>query len=329
MSSNFKALRTFETSNGTFESEICKRNIDDLPNGDILIRVEYSSLNYKDALSANGNRGVTKNYPHTPGIDAAGLVEESNDKNFPVGTSVIVTGFDLGMNTSGGFSEYIRVPSEWVVKCPDNLSTRKAMILGTAGLTAGLCTLSILNKISPIKSNIIVSGATGGVGSIGVHLLSSLNANVTAITSKINEKELLKKLGAASIIEKNKFLNLRKAPLSKGMYDAAIDVVGGDILSSIISSMKYKGTITICGNVSSHKFQTTVFPFILRANSLIGIDSASCSIKERKVVWNKFANEWSLDKLDLISKTVNLGDLHNEIQKIMNGKQIGRVLVKL
>ena len=329
MSSNFKALRTIETSNGTFESEICERNIDDLPNGDVLIRVEYSSLNYKDALSANGNKGVTKNYPHTPGIDAAGIVEESSDKNFPVGTSVVVTGFDLGMNTSGGFSEYIRVPSHWVVNCPDNLSTKKAMVLGTAGLTAGLCTLSILNKVLPEKSNIIVSGATGGVGSIGVHLLSSLNANVTAITSKTDEIEYLKKLGATSIIKKNEFQNSTKAPLSRGMYDAAIDVVGGNILSSIISSMRYNGIITICGNVSNHKFQTSVFPFILRANSLIGIDSANCSIEKRKVIWNKFASEWKLNKLDLISKTVSLNDLPHEIQKIINGKQIGRVLVKL
>ena len=170
-----------------FDIDIENRTIDQLPDGDLLIRVEFSSLNYKDALSATGAKGVTKVYPHTPGIDAAGIVEQSNDENFPIGSSVIVTGFDLGMDTSGGFSEYIRVPSQWAVKCSSNFSTKEAMMLGTAGMTAGLAILSIADKLPLDKSKAVVSGATGGVGSIGVRLLSQLGADVTAITGKMNK----------------------------------------------------------------------------------------------------------------------------------------------
>jgi len=328
MSHSFRAV-VVNKINDRFVISIKDRSIDDLPDGDLLIKVEYSSLNYKDALSASGVKGVTKDYPHTPGIDAAGVVEESKDKEFPVGSTVIVTGFDLGMDTSGGFSEYIRVPSRWAIKCPDGLSTRDSMMIGTAGLTAGLAVASMENKCEIKGSRIIVSGATGGVGSIGVNLLSRLGAEVTAITGKIESTELLMELGASDVVDRNEFIESTRLPLNRGMYNAALDVVGGSILSCIIASMNYNGVIATCGNVAGPKFDTTVFPFILRANCLIGIDSAGCPIENRKIIWEHFSSDWKLNNLERMSKVVDLENMIPEIQKILKGKQTGRVLLRL
>ena len=329
MVKNFKAFVTSKNQNGKFENSIFEKSIDDLPDGDLLIRVKYSSLNYKDSLSASGTKGITKSYPHTPGIDASGVVEESTNHHFPVGEKVIVTGFDLGMNTSGGFAEYIRIPSSWAVKCPESLSTKESMMIGTAGLTAGLC-LEEIEKHKSLKNlEVIVSGATGGVGSIAIKLLSLLDAKVTAITGKKNEYKFLYDLGSSKIIQRKELIESTRLPLSKGLYDAAVDVAGGSILTNIIASMKYNGTITACGNVAGPKFETTVFPFILRGNRLIGIDSATCSIPLREKIWNKFSNKWKLKNLDNICKVIDLSNLNNEIEKILSGKQIGRVVVKI
>ena len=328
MSENFRAI-VVKKNHDQFDIGINKRMISDLPDGELLVRVEYSSLNYKDALSASGARGVTKNYPHTPGIDAAGVVEKSNEKDFPIGSSVIVTGFDLGMDTSGGFSEYIRIPSQWAIQCPDGLSTKESMMLGTAGLTAGLAVDSIKNTCDIKDAKVVVSGATGGVGSIGVNLLSHLGAEVTAITGKMDEKRFLKKLGATEIIERDHFIKATKLPLNKGMYNAALDVVGGSMLSSILSSMYQNGIITVCGNVGGPKFETTVFPFILRGNSLVGIDSANSPIDKRKIIWKHFSSDWKLDGLEKYSKIVDLENLIPEIKNILAGKQMGRIILKL
>ena len=328
MPENFRAI-VVKKNHDQFDIDINERMISDLPDGELLVRVEYSSLNYKDALSASGARGVTKNYPHTPGIDAAGVVEESNEKDFPIGSSVIVTGFDLGMDTSGGFSEYIRIPSQWAIQCPDGLSTKESMMLGTAGLTAGLAVDSIKNTCDIKDAKVVVSGATGGVGSIGVNLLSHLGAEVTAITGKMDEKRFLKKLGATEIIERNHFIKATKLPLNKGMYNAALDVVGGSMLSSILSSMYQNGIITVCGNVGGPKFETTVFPFILRGNSLVGIDSANSPIDKRKMIWKHFSSDWKLDGLEKYSKIVDLENLIPEIKNILAGKQTGRIILKL
>ena len=329
MVKNFKAFVTSQNQNGKFENNIFEKSIDDLPDGDLLIRVEYSSLNYKDALSASGATGITKSYPHTPGIDASGVIEESTNHHFLIGEKVIVTGFDLGMNTSGGFAEYIRVPSSWAVKCPESLSTKESMMIGTAGLTAGLC-LEEIEKHKSLKNlEVIVSGATGGVGSIAIKLLSLLDAKVTAITGKKNEYKFLYDLGSSKIIQRKELIESTRLPLSKGLYDAAVDVAGGNILTNIIASMKYNGTITACGNVASPEFETTVFPFILRGNRLIGIDSATCSIPLREKIWNNFSTKWRLKNLDNICKIIDLNHLNNEIEKILSGKQIGRVIVKI
>jgi len=328
MSQSFRSIVVHE-KNDNFDISINHKTIDELPPGDLLVRVQFSSLNYKDALSTIGAKGVTKIYPHTPGIDAAGIVEESHDKSFPVGSSVIVTGFDLGMNTSGGFSEYIRIPSQWAVRCPSNISTREAMMLGTAGLTAGLAISTMTDKISLKGSKTVVSGATGGVGSIGVRLLSQLGADVTAITGKMEEKLWLMELGASEVLDREEFIDSTNHPLSKGIYDTALDVVGGSILSSIIASMNYDGIITTCGNVGGPKFETTVFPFILRGNTLVGIDSAGCSIEKKKMIWENFSSIWKINGLEKTSKLVSLENMIPEIEKILSGDQIGRIILEL
>ena len=325
---NFRALITSETDDGKFENNIVQKSIDELPEGDILIRVEYSSLNYKDALSASGNKGVTKKYPHTPGIDAAGVVEKSSNSNFPKNTSVIVSGYDLGMNTDGGFGEYIKVPYSWVVKTPLSFSTEEAMAIGTAGLTAGL-SVKVLQEKSKIRNkSILISGGTGGVGSIAIKLLYHLGANITAITGKKNKFSYLKNLGAKNILDRDEFIKSTRLPMSKGIYDLAIDVSGGKTLSAILASMKYNGLIACCGNVGGANFETSVFPFILRSNRLIGIDSAFKPINDKAQIWNLFSNKWSLPNLKDLYRLVSLEDIPFEINKILNGQQTGRVVLK-
>ena len=325
----FKAFIVSKKEDGTFQYSFGEKSIDDLPDGDLLIKVEYSSLNYKDALSASGVFGITKKYPHTPGIDVAGIIEKSENPSFTPGTKVIVTGFDLGVNTSGGFAEYIRVPSTWVIRCPENLTTKQSMMIGTAGLTAGLCIAKIEQQLSLDSLKVIVSGATGGVSSIAIKILYNLGAKVTGITGKNNEEKFLKEIGCSEIIHRQEFIKSTRLPLNKGLYDAAVDVAGGNILSCIIASMKYNGIITACGNVAGPKLETTVFPFILRGNQLVGIDSATSSIKLREQVWNNFSSIWELNDLHRICKTISLNDLPFEIKKILQGKQIGRILVKI
>lgn len=329
MPRTFKALSVSIDKNGNYIKQVVEKSITDLPKHNTLVKVQYSSLNYKDALSATGVPGITKSYPHTPGIDAAGIIAESQNNSYPKGTKVIITGFDLGMNTAGGFGQYIRVPNDWIVKCPQNLSTKEAMIIGTAGLTAALSIEAIIKKKKIKDSDIIVSGASGGVGSIATKILSSLGANVTAISGKKEATKFLKSLGASKIISREDFLNSTRFPLDKGLYDSAIDVVGGKILSSILAKVRYGGITAICGNVSGPQFETSVFPFILRNNSLIGIDSAEASIHEKKSIWKNLSTQWNLRGFDAFYKTVELKNIIPEINKILQGRQMGRVLVKL
>lgn len=329
MSGTFKALRIHEEANKEYKPVIETKSFDDLPQGDTLIKVEYSSLNYKDALSASGNKGVTKKYPHTPGIDAAGTIEESGNARFSKGDKVVVTGFDLGMNTWGGYSEYIRVPSDWVLPLPENLSPKEAMILGTAGMTAGLSVSELfLNKIEE-DGKIIVSGATGGVGLISLAILASQGFNVTAATGKKDMEPILKKIGATEIISREELKENADKPLLKGEYSGAIDVAGGKTLDSILKRLKFDGIATCCGLVDSPKLETTVFPFILRGIRLIGVDSAESNIKHREKVWRMFANEWKIKLPDELITVCNLDTLPSYINQILEGKIKGRVIVKI
>jgi len=322
---HFKAFITEETDKG-FISSIKERSLDDLPDGNVLIKVLFSSLNYKDALSASGNKGVSRNYPHSPGIDAAGIVEKSDSDEFFKGDEVIVTGYDLGMNTSGGFSEYIKVPKEWIIKKPDNLSLEESMAYGTAGLTAGLCVRKIiLNGIKPEDGDVFVTGATGGVGIIAVMLLAKLGFNVVAITGKDDQTDLLVSLGAKEIINRSEFEGDMKSPLAKPRWAGGIDAVGSDILSNLITATHQRAAIACCGMVGGTNLNTSIFPFILRGLSLLGIDSAETLIEVKKEIWNNFASDWKLEKINDQIKDVGLEELSSEIEKILKGEQVGRV----
>ena len=322
---NFKAYITEETDEG-FVSSVKERSIDDLPEGNVLIKVLFSSLNYKDALSASGNKGVSRNYPHSPGIDAAGVVEESDSNDFSKGDEVIVTGYDLGMNTSGGFSEFIRVPKEWIIKKPESLSLKDSMAYGTAGLTAGLCVRKILNSgVKPEDGEVFVTGATGGVGIIAVMLLSKLGFNVVAISGKKDQKDLLLSLGAKEVIDRSEFEGEMKSPLAKPRWAGGVDAVGSSILSNLITSTRQRAAIACCGMVGGIELKTSIFPFILRGLSLLGIDSAETLIEVKKEIWNNFSSNWKLEKINDQIKDVGLEELSSEIEKILKGNQIGRI----
>ena len=323
----YKAFFTQETESG-FSNSIESLSIADLEENDLLIKVSYSSLNYKDALSASGNKGVTRNYPHTPGIDAVGEVVESNSSDFKDGDKIIVTGYDLGMNTFGGFGQYISIPATWAISLPNELSEAEAMSIGTAGLTAGLCVRKLLqNDLTPDSGDVLVTGASGGVGSVAVMVLSKLGFNVVALTGKQDQVDYLESLGASSVIIRSQMEEQGK-PLQKGIYQGGVDTVGGNILSNFISQTSQRGAITCCGNVASDKLETSIFPFILRGVTLIGIDSAESLLEVKKEIWNNFSNDWKID-LEKITKEVFLESLSDEVEKILKGNQVGRIRVNL
>lgn len=324
----FKALRVKQTGKKNYSRSIEEQTLDDLPDNDVLIRVTYSSLNYKDALSATGNRGVTQNYPHTPGIDAAGIVEYSRTKDIQKGTQVIVTSYDLGMNTPGGFGQYIRVPSQWVVPLPDNLSLKQSMIFGTAGFTAGMSLLRLVKTIPKSRGDILVTGATGGVGSMACAILSHIGYRVTAITGK-KDTAMLEDLGVRHIVSREEFLKDSGAPMLKARWAGVIDTVGGDILACAIKSTDLDGIITCCGNVASPDLPINVYPFILRGVSLLGIDSQHCPMDIRARIWNELASDWKFDHLDALATQISLFDLDGKIDAILAGQLKGRTIVTL
>lgn len=328
--SQFKALVVSENAEKQYVRTITQRNIEDLPAGEVLIKVHYSTLNYKDALSSIGNKGVTRNYPHTPGIDASGVVVESTDANFSVGQEVLVTSYDLGMNTSGALAEYIRVPAQWVIALPTGLSLSEAMILGTAGLTAGLCIDALLKYgVSPEKGKVIVTGSTGGVGILSVAILAKLGFEVVAVTGKPEAAELLQRLGATEIVSRESLNDTSGRPMLKSIYAGAVDTVGGNILATILKSLQYGGAVAACGLVASPDLPTSVFPFILRGNALLGIDSAECPMSKRLEIWQHLASDWKLDNLNLISHEIGLEEVPAKLDLMLQGKALGKSLVKI
>ena len=326
----FKAMVVTEKEKGQFVREIKDRNIDDLPQGDVLVKVKYSSLNYKDVLSATGGRGVTKQYPHTPGIDASGTVVESQSKNFKIGDEVIVTSYDLGMNTSGGFGQYIRVPADWVVKMPEHLSPRESMIFGTAGFTAALSVYRLVDYgITPEMGRILVSGATGGVGSIAVSILAKAGYEVVAVNGIVDEKDFLLEIGAKEVISIDDATDSSGKPLLQGLWAGGIDTIGGEILATMIKSIQPHGGVTCCGNVGSHGLPLNVYPFILRGVTLMGIDSQNCPMPMRLKVWNKIASDWKLERQELLTTEVALDELNERIDLVLQRKHKGRTIVRL
>ena len=318
-----------EEQEDRFVRNIKTRSVSDLPKNDLLIRVRYSSLNYKDALSASGNKGVTKKYPHTPGIDAVGTVVSSDTEKFLENEKVIVTSYDLGMNTSGGFGQYIRVPSDWAVKLPEEMSMKESMIIGTAGLTAAMSVFRLTEYIKPEHGKVAVSGATGGVGALSVAILAKLGFDVAAISGKENEHDFLLKLGASEVIARKDFEQENTRPMMKGSFAGGVDTVGGNILDNIIKSLQPMGVVTCCGNVASAKINLTVFPFILRGVSLVGIDSQNYPMAYREVIWNKLAKDWKPDNLMDVYTEIAFAELSDHIDLMLDGKLKGRTVLDL
>lgn len=324
----YTAMVVEETKKNVFKRQIREALVRDLPDNDVLIRVLYSSLNYKDALSATGNRGVTRVYPHTPGIDASGIVEESRAGSVKKGEKVIVTSYDLGMNTKGGFGQYIRVPADWVVKMPKGLDEKESMIFGTAGFTAGMSVFKLTRTIRPEHGDILVTGATGGVGSMAVAILSRLGYFVVALSGK-PDTGFLGRLGAKAVISRKEFLTDITPPVLKPRFAGVIDTVGGEILTTAVKSTKQDGIVTACGNVASPDLPLNVYPFILRGVSLLGIDSQHCPMDLRAKIWEKLSQEWKFDLLAGIYEETDLHGLNEKIDLILKGELKGRTLVNL
>lgn len=301
-----------------------------LPQGDVTICVEYSSLNFKDALACQGHKGVIKRLPHVPGIDAAGVVTQSSCDDFSVGQKVLVTGYDLGQGHWGGWAEKIRVPGQWVVPIPPGLTTRDVMCIGTAGFTAAQSVLALQqNECLPGNGDVLVTGATGGVGMIAVSLLAQLGYTVVAVTGKASESERLLAAGAARVVSRDEITDDSDRAMLSARWAGAVDTVGGGMLNSILRSTKYGGCVTACGLVAGSELDMTVFPFLLRGISLCGIASADCPRPRRLEIWDKLAGPWKLKNLEALSTEIPLTETPRYVDRILSGQNVGRIVIKV
>lgn len=314
-----------------FSVKLQKLAIQDLPEGEILIQVRYSGINYKDSLATIPNGNIVKTYPLVPGIDLAGIVVSSKDPRFQEGDEVIATSYEIGVSHFGGYSEYARIPVKWVVPLPKGLTLKEAMIIGTAGFTAALSVLRLEeNGVSPEKGRVLVTGATGGVGSFAVSILSSLGYQVEASTGKESEQEYLENLGATSIITRKEVFDGKIKALAKQKWAAAVDPVGGEPLASLLSQIQYGGSVAVSGLTAGINLSTTVFPFILRGVSLLGIDSVYCPMEVRLKVWNKLATDFKpLNIESFIQQEITLQQLPEVLPTLLKGQARGRTIVKL
>lgn len=327
----FNALWITEEPGPLYRREIVRKELDLLPPSDLLIRVHYSSLNYKDGLSAIGNKGVTRQYPHIPGVDAAGVVHRSSSERFKAGDEVIVTGHELGSHAWGGWSEFISVPAPWVVKRPDGLTLRESMILGTAGFTAGLAVAKLLHHgIRPDDRPVLVTGSTGGVGCLSVAILAKLGFKVAAVTGKVEQHPFLRAIGAESILGRDEAVELSKKPLLRGRWAGVVDNVGGPMLESAIRQVVPEGAVTCCGNIGSAELNTSLYPFILRGVALFGIASAFTPMETRLSIWNHLSTDWKPEPLETLATETTLAGLDRQyIDQILRGSVSGRVVVNL
>jgi len=328
---DYKAFRVERNEDKSYSRSIVELDSNDLPAGDVHIEVHYSSLNYKDALSATGNPGVTRNFPHTPGIDAAGVVLASEDPAFAIGDEVIVIGFALGMGTWGGYGEQIRVPAEWVVKKPAGLSLRDSMIIGTAGFTAALCVHKLeAVGMTPDSGPVLVTGASGGVGSVAVMLLAKLGYEIAVVSGKPNAQELLQRLGATQFLTRAEASEGADKPLLKERWGGVVDTVGGDILVNGLKSLRYGCSLAACGLVASPQLPgASVLPFILRNVNLLGVDSVQLPLSEKRAIWQKLSNAWALPELGSLVTPITLDTLSDHLDKILAGDMVGRGLVTI
>ncbi len=313
------------------QQHITDQPLSNLPEGDVLIRVAWSSLNYKDALAATGHAGVARTFPHVPGIDAAGVIDQSSVASLKPGDEVIVTGYELGAGRWGGWSEYIRVPADWVVPCPAGLTLREAMVLGTAGFTAAQCVRALRLHTVTSEGPIVVTGATGGVGSLAVQLLGQLGYEVVAVTGKLSAHQWLRELGAARVVSREQLTDDGDSarPLCSARWAGAVDTVGGPVLSLLLRSTRVNGCVAACGMVGGSDLPMTVYPFILRGVTLAGITSANCPRAARLDIWNQLAGPWKLNTLDSLATEANLGNLPSFVQQILESRIRGRVIVNL
>ena len=331
MADKFKAIIINQESEN-FTREVKSIEHSFLKHGDVLIKVDYSGINFKDALILKNGARLVKEFPHIPGIDFSGKVVESKSDKFKEGDEIIQTGWRVGEIYYGGYSQYAKVNADFLIKKPKNISTRQAMMLGTAGLTAIQCAFTTKQTrevllLGEKVNDVVVTGASGGVGSIAVMMLSKMGCNVTAATSKTND-DYLKSIGAKNII-KSSDLDKEARPLDKGLYDGAVDTVGGNILANILSHVKPNGIVAACGNASSIKLNTTVMPFIIRGVKLWGIDSVSVSIKRREFLWEEASKLVDFDLLDKSIKEISLEQLLEEYSKMLEGKTSGRYIINL
>lgn len=322
----FKAFQV--SNNPTFHTALIEQEKTTLAANEVLVKVAYSDVNYKDALACSESGGVIRSYPMTPGIDLAGTVMESLDHRFQAGDSVLLTGYELGVTHPGGYSQYQKVPGDWLVPLPENMSLRQAMVLGTAGFTALLCVNSLINHGMQTTDKIIVTGASGGVGSAAIAILHKLGyRSITALSRKKEAIEWLKKLGATEVLSPNEFFPEKNKPLGKQQIDYAIDTVGGEQLMQILPILAYDGAAAICGNAGGIQLTTTVLPFILRNIQLIGVDSVNIPHEKRAPIWQQLA-DLSIAE-DLLVNEITFDQLPEVIQQLLAGKHQGRTLVNV
>jgi putative YhdH/YhfP family quinone oxidoreductase len=328
--STMRAFVVKQRPDGSVESAIGAVPTAELPPGDVVVRVHYSSLNYKDALAARGHRGVVRSLPHVPGIDASGEVVESASPKYRPGQSVIVTSFELGADRFGAWAEYIRVPADWIVPLPNDISARDAMIFGTAGLTAAMCVEVFHERgVVPDSGDVVVTGASGGVGAMAVGMLSRIGYSVAAVSGKPRSRELLSRLGAKRILTREQAIDTSDRPLLKAQWTGAVDTVGGAMLATTVRSTMPRGVVTVCGLVGGAELSLTVYPFILRAVQLVGIESAWYPAEKRATLWQRMASDWRPAVFEEIGKEVTLDELPPQIDAILQGGITGRVIVRV
>lgn len=330
MNEAFKALVVDKTEND-FTVNVKQLTTQDLPAGDVLIKVSYSSVNYKDGLASTPNGKIVRSYPFIPGIDLAGVVVSSNDSRFKAGDEVIATSYEIGVSHFGGYSEYAQIPAEWVVGLPEGLSLKEAMVYGTAGFTAALSVQRLEeNGLTPDKGSVLVTGATGGVGSIAVAILAKRGYHVVASTGKQSEHDFLLEIGASEILSREDVAGEKIRALDKQLWAGAVDPVGGKTLASILSKITYNGSVAVSGLTGGGDVPTTVFPFILRGINLLGIDSVYCPMETRIALWKRMATDFKPDNLlKVINSEVSLEELPNVLSSILKGEARGRTIVKL
>ena len=324
----FNALIFDKNNDEIPNSSIKQIDLSDLPEGDVQVNIEYSTINYKDGLAITSKSPIMKSFPMVPGIDFSGTVETSSNPNFNIGDKVVLNGFGVGEKHWGGYSQKASVDGKWLIKLPNNINTKQSMAIGTAGYTAMLCVMALENQgVTPAKGEILVTGATGGVGSIAISILSKLGYSVTASTGRTNQySEYLKSLGAKNIIDRSE-LSEKSRPLGKETWAGAIDSVGSHTLANICATTMYGGTVAACGLAQNFDLPATVMPFILRGVILAGVDSVYCPIEKRKIAWDRLAKDLELDQLDKMTKVISLSEVVDTATNLINGKTYGRIIV--